>query len=129
MRSTFDEITVTTAGKFARRLTIRASRERVFDAIGTVDGPRRWWTPIVNGSAAAGEQLYFGFTRLDEQIVMRVDVVDRPNAVSWSCMAHTRGDEWTGTKLHFRLTERRGHNSKRSCSSARNGTCLQPASG
>jgi uncharacterized protein YndB with AHSA1/START domain len=73
MRSKSYEINVGQAEKFARRLTIRASRQRVFDAIGTIDGPRHWWTTIVNGSAAVGERLCFGSTGLDEQIVMRVD--------------------------------------------------------
>ena len=45
-----------------------------------------WWTTIVNGSAAVGERLCFRFTGLDEQIVMRVDAVHRPKAVSWSCI-------------------------------------------
>lgn len=88
---------------YARRLTIRSSRERVFDAIGTVDGPRHWWTTIVTGSAAAGGELCFGFAGLDEQIVMRVDAAQRPSAVAWSCVAHTRGGEWTGTRLRFEL--------------------------
>jgi hypothetical protein len=77
-----------------------------FDAVGTVDGPRHWWTTIVTGSAMAGGQLRFGFAGLDEQIVMHVDVARPPAAVSWSCMAHTRDEEWTGTTLRFELTER-----------------------
>jgi hypothetical protein len=40
MRSKSYEIDVAQAEKFARRLTIRASRQRVFDAIGTIDGSR-----------------------------------------------------------------------------------------
>jgi uncharacterized protein YndB with AHSA1/START domain/ketosteroid isomerase-like protein len=94
------------AASYERRLTIGAPRERVFDAVGTVDGPRHWWTTIVTGSAVAGGQLRFGFAGLDEQIVMHVDVARPPAAVSWSCMAHTRDEEWTGTTLRFELTER-----------------------
>ncbi len=88
---------------YTRRLTIRSSRERVFDAIGTVDGPRHWWTTIVAGSAAVGGELCFGFAGLDEQIVMRVDAAQRPSAAAWSCVAHTRDGEWTGTQLRFEL--------------------------
>jgi len=91
---------------YARQLTIRASRERVFNAIGTLDGPRHWWTTMVTGSAAAGGLLHFGFAGLDEQIVMHVDFARRPTAVGWSCTAHTRDGEWTGTKVRFELTER-----------------------
>ena len=99
------ESTATQAEAYARHLTIQASRERVFDAIGTLDGPRHWWTTIVTGSAAAGGQLRFAFAGLDEQIVMHVDFARRPSGVGWSCTAHTRDGEWTGTNLRFELSE------------------------
>jgi hypothetical protein len=60
----------------------------------------------VTGSAAAGGELRFGFAGLEEQIVMHVDFARPPAAVGWSCTAHTRDQEWTGTKLRFELTER-----------------------
>jgi hypothetical protein len=82
------------------------AREHVFDAPATLDGPRHWWTTIGTGSAEAGGQLRFGFAGLDEQIVMRVDAVQQPAAAGWSCAAHTRDQEWTGTKLRFELVER-----------------------
>jgi uncharacterized protein YndB with AHSA1/START domain len=88
---------------YARKLTIGASQERVFDAIATLGGPCHWWTTIVTGSAAPGGELRFGFAGLDEQIVMRVDEVLRPSVLSWSCVAHTRDQEWTGTRLRFEL--------------------------
>ena len=94
---------------YARKLTIGASRERVFDAIATLDGPRHWWTTIVTGSAAPGGELRFGFAGLDEQIVMRVDEVQRPSAAGWSCVAHTRDQEWAGTRLRFELADRGPH--------------------
>ena len=77
------------ATAYARKLTIQVARERVFDAIATLDGLRRWWTTIVTGSAAPGGTLRFGFAGLDEQIVMRVDVVRPLSAITWSCVAHT----------------------------------------
>ena len=91
---------------YARQLTIAAPRERVFAAIATVDGPRRWWTTIVTGSAALGDELRFGFAGLDEQMVMRVTELQPPELVAWSCVAHTRANEWTGTTLRFELTDR-----------------------
>jgi uncharacterized protein YndB with AHSA1/START domain len=63
------------ATAYARKLTIQEAREPVFDAIATLDGLRRWWTTTVTGSATPGGTLRFGFAGLDEQIVMRVDVV------------------------------------------------------
>ncbi len=55
---------------------------------------------------ASGRVKYFGFQGLDEQIVMHVDTVQPPSALQWSCTAHTRDDEWTGTRLRFELAER-----------------------
>ena len=82
---------------YARQLTIAAVRQRVFDAIATVDGPRHWWTTLEPGSAAAGAELRFGFAGLDQQIVMRVDAGEPPSS-DWSCVGHTRDEEWTGSR-------------------------------
>jgi uncharacterized protein YndB with AHSA1/START domain len=100
-----EEVSASPSGGYAQRLIIQAERERVFDAIATVGGPRRWWTTKVTGSAAAGGELRFGFAGLDEQMVMRVSTNRRPSAVWWSCIAHTRDEEWTGTQLRFELTD------------------------
>lgn len=90
---------------YTRQLTIEAPRERVFGAIATVDGPRHWWTTIVTGSADLGGELRFGFEGLDEQMVMRVDACRPPQTVTWSCVAHSRDQEWTGTTLRFDLAD------------------------
>ena len=95
------------ATAYTQQLTIQVPRERVFDAIATVDGLRRWWTTIVTGSAASGGTLRFGFAGLDEQIVMRVDAVRPLSAITWSCVSHTRDDEWTGSTVRFGLADRR----------------------
>jgi uncharacterized protein YndB with AHSA1/START domain len=103
-----DPVAVRAAGLagYARQLTLGAPRERVFEAIATVDGPRHWWTTLVTGSAAPGGELRFGFAGLDEQIVMRVGAVRPPAAVCWECVAHTRGSEWAGSTVRYALTER-----------------------
>jgi hypothetical protein len=88
---------------YVRQLTIEAPCERVFEAIGTLDGPHHWWTTIVTGSAALGDELRFGFAGLDELIVMRVSERREPALVAWSCVAHTRDEEWTGTTVRFEL--------------------------
>jgi uncharacterized protein YndB with AHSA1/START domain len=91
---------------YTQQLTIHAAAGRVFDAIATLDGLRRWWTAIVTGSAGPGGTLRFGFAGLDEQIVMRVDAVRPLSAITWSCVAHTRDDEWTGSTVRFGLADR-----------------------
>jgi uncharacterized protein YndB with AHSA1/START domain len=99
------DVSVSAEGGYAQRLTINAPCERVFDAIATLDGPRHWWTTEVTGSAGIGGELRFGFAGLDEQMLMRIDTHHRPSMIRWSCIAHTRDDEWTGTQLSFELTQ------------------------
>ena len=94
------------ATAYDRQLSISAAREHVFGAIATLDGLRHWWTTIVTGSPTPGGELRFGFAGTDELIVMRVDEVQPPATVGWSCTAHTRDTEWTGSALRFDLTER-----------------------
>lgn len=100
------------AHEYSRRLVISAARERVFDAIATVDGPRHWWTTKVAGSAAVGGELRFGFAGLDEQMIMHVSASQRPCTLEWSCVEHTRDGEWAGTLLQFTLTARGPHESE-----------------
>ncbi|MBV8430556.1 MAG: SRPBCC domain-containing protein [Solirubrobacterales bacterium] len=106
MTATPDEAPAAEATAYTQQLTIHAATERAFDAIATLHGLRRWWTTIVTGSADRGATLRFGFAGLDEQIVMRVDEVRPPSAITWSCVAHTRDDEWTGSMVRFGLTDR-----------------------
>jgi hypothetical protein len=95
-----------TAPAYTRQLTIRAAPAPVFAAIATLDGLRGRWTNIVDGSPADGGTLRFGFAGLDEQIVMRVDAARPPAVVAWSCVAHTRDGEWTGSTVRFDLAGR-----------------------
>jgi len=91
---------------YQQSIQVRAARERVWDAVGTVDGPRHWWTTIVSGSAEADGELRFGFAGLAEEMVMLVVASHRPASVTWRCLAHTRDQEWTGTQLSFHLADR-----------------------
>jgi uncharacterized protein YndB with AHSA1/START domain len=94
------------ADGYSGRVTVRAPRERVFDALATLEGPRGWWTPLVTGSAARGGELHFAFEGVIDKIVMRVDVARRPSAVHWSCVEHSGHPEWVGTQLAFYIVER-----------------------
>lgn len=90
---------------FARSIAFNASRSRVFDAIATLAGLRRWWTSITGGSPARGGQLRFEFKGMDECIIMQVDETSRPDRVYWTCVMHTGLSEWCGTKITFDLVE------------------------
>ncbi len=100
---------------FVRHVTFRASRDRVFDAIATMDGVRGWWSTDVTGSTAVGDILRFGFQLSEhrEWIVMRVDTAAHPSSVRWTCVAQfvaprelEKNDEWIGTTVTFDLSER-----------------------
>jgi hypothetical protein len=86
---------------YTQTLVLGAARERVFDTIATVDGVRRWWTPLASGS---GSDLVLEFAGLDERIVMRVEA-ERPSRVRWSCVQHTSAPAWDGTAIGFELGE------------------------
>ena len=90
---------------YRQSLRVQAGRERVWDAVGTVDGPRHWWTTMVSGSAEAGGELRFGFAGLPEEMIMLVIESRRPAGVTWRCVAHNRDHEWTGTRLSFQLAD------------------------
>ncbi len=97
-------VSLTESG-YQQRIQVHAARERVWDAVGTVDGPRNWWTTMVSGSADIGGELRFGFAGLLEEVVMLVVASRRPACVAWRCVAHTRNQEWAGTQLSFELAE------------------------
>ncbi|MDP9001803.1 MAG: SRPBCC domain-containing protein [Myxococcota bacterium] len=91
---------------YARRVAFRAPRERVFDAIATIEGLQGWWTPLVSGSAATGGALRFEFQGVNEHITMRVHDAKRPSLVEWTCIEHTELEDWGGTKVAFDLKPR-----------------------
>jgi hypothetical protein len=90
---------------YRQSIQVRATRDRVWDAVGTVDGPRHWWTTQVSGSAEVGGELRFGFAGLPGEMVMLVTASSRPAIVTWRCLAHNRDQEWAGTELSFGLAD------------------------
>lgn len=91
---------------YTREIPFDASCERLFDALTTLDGVARWWTPIVTGDPTSDGEIELGFAGLDEKIVMRVDTAVRPSSVVWTCLTHTGHAEWVGTTIAFELTQR-----------------------
>ncbi len=101
---------VPSEGDYAKRITVRAPRERVFDALATLEGLRGWWTIDVTGSPAVGSELQFGFDDVDEWIAMRVDRAEKPCCVEWTCVGQRHGPEhdaeWVGTRVIFAVVDR-----------------------
>jgi uncharacterized protein YndB with AHSA1/START domain len=88
---------------YAREIATDAPTERVFDSLTTLDGLRGWWTPIVSGSPTTGGEITFGFSGMDEHIVMRVDQATRHSKVIWTCLTHSGHPEWQATTIAFEL--------------------------
>jgi uncharacterized protein YndB with AHSA1/START domain len=93
-----------TTGDYARRFRFRAPRERVFEAIATLEGVQRWWTPDASGSIEPGQELELEFEGVDDQ-VMRVEQSVRPSLVEWTCLRHSGHPELEGTTVRFALAE------------------------
>jgi uncharacterized protein YndB with AHSA1/START domain len=94
-----------TADDFTLEAQFDFARERVFDALTTLEGLAGWWTSLVSGTPTAGGKVEFAFAGLDEKIVMRVEEATRPSTVIWTCLAHTGHPEWQRTTIVFELAQ------------------------
>jgi uncharacterized protein YndB with AHSA1/START domain len=102
---TENAISLPAAGDYALEARFAVARERVFDALTTLEGLAGWWTSLVSGTPTAGGEVEFAFAGLDEKIVMRVDDAQPPSKVIWTCLAHTGHPEWQGTTIVFELAQ------------------------
>jgi uncharacterized protein YndB with AHSA1/START domain len=111
LRQIHDTVAVRAAGlappagdlDYTRDIAFDAPADRVYNALTTLDGLAGWWTPIVSGTPTSGGEIRFGFSGLDEEIVMRVDQATRPSPVIWNCVAHTGHPEWADTRIVFEV--------------------------
>lgn len=82
------------------RVGIAVRPERVYAALTTIDGLRRWWIHETSGDPEAGGTIDFGFC--DMQVLRAVP----GELVHWRCV---RGpEEWVGTEVIFRLVWKEG---------------------
>jgi uncharacterized protein YndB with AHSA1/START domain len=81
------------------RVGIDAQPMRVFEALTTVDGIRRWWISSAHGEATEGGAFEFRANRLD---VVQAD----PERVRWRYSGPAA--EWVGTEIVFELVWRDG---------------------
>jgi uncharacterized protein YndB with AHSA1/START domain len=87
---------------------IKAPISKVYGALTTLDGLRKWWASDTSGEAGeVGGIVRFRFGSHGPD--MKVTEL-APNAlVMWKCTHHgPSSQEWVGTKLSFALTERDG---------------------
>jgi uncharacterized protein YndB with AHSA1/START domain len=76
------------------RVGVSARPERVFEALTTIDGLRRWWVSTAAGEPGAGGTIDFGFCRMK--------VLEAASGrVRWRCVEGP--PEWVGTEVRFDL--------------------------
>jgi uncharacterized protein YndB with AHSA1/START domain len=83
------------------RVGINAPRERVYDALATVEGIADWWSRDVDGDAGAGGTLRFYFGNPQPRAVLEVTDANAGEHVGWRCSDGP--DDWVGTRLSFDL--------------------------
>ena len=84
---------------------IRASRERVFDALTTPEGLNAWWTMVCTGQSSPGSEYHLGFgPAYDWRAVVSAST---PNAEFDLEITHA-DDDWTGTHVGFSLSAEGG---------------------
>ena len=82
------------------RVGINAQPDRVFQALTTIDGLRRWWAEETTGNASPGGTIDFIFTQ------MKVIEAAPGQRVLWHCIKGPA--EWIDTDVSFDLTWKDG---------------------
>lgn len=83
---------------------IDAPRQKVFDALSTIDGLSKWWTAQTSGDASKGGTIQFRFGDVGPD--MKVVESKPGEMISWECIASPHG--WVGNRLTFSLDENEG---------------------
>ena len=89
------------------RVGIKASSERVYQALTTIDGIAGWWTQHTSGISEIGHTIVVQFLSPEGKELgsmhMEVKVLDPGKKVQWYI---TKGpEEWIGTDVIFELHE------------------------
>jgi len=86
-------------------LHISTPRQKVYEAISTIDGLKNWWTLQTTGESKPGGDIDFRFGNYGGP-TMKVTALKPGESVQWEC---TKGfDDWVGTNLSFTLDENEG---------------------
>jgi len=89
------------------RVGIKASPEKVFLALSTIEGLAGWWTTDTSGVAEVRNTLTFQFRGPNGTIIggfdMQVVTQDPAKKVQWKCVKGP--EEWIGTTITFDLKQ------------------------
>jgi uncharacterized protein YndB with AHSA1/START domain len=81
---------------------INASREKVFEAISTINGLAGWWTTKTSGDSSVGGIIEFRFGDFGGPD-MKVKEIKPSGLVSWECVGGPEG--WVGHIFTFHLDD------------------------
>lgn len=84
---------------------INASRQKIFEAITTVNGLTNWWTTQVEGSDGPGGTLQFNFGGFKGPAMKIVEQKANEKLV-WECVGTDQ--DWQGNTFTFLLDENEG---------------------
>jgi uncharacterized protein YndB with AHSA1/START domain len=84
---------------------INASRQKVFEAISTLNGLSNWWTTKTTGSDAVGGIIQFRFGEMGGPD-MKVTEAKPNEKLSWECVVSPHG--WVGHTFIFALDDNDG---------------------
>ena len=85
-------------------LHIAAPREKVYQALSTIEGLSNWWTRQTTGSTRPGDVVQFRFGEFGND--MKVEASEPGKLVKWKCVAGP--EDWIGTSILFGLDENEG---------------------
>jgi uncharacterized protein YndB with AHSA1/START domain len=90
---------------------MHADPAAVFDAITTKEGLSSFWTSDTVAEPEVGTEARFGFQGAPMPLRMRVDALNRPSEVRWTCL----GDFpfWEGTTVTWSLAPEPEHDGTR----------------
>ncbi len=83
---------------------ITASKEKVFEAVSTIDGLSNWWTTQSTGDASPGGHLQFRFGEHDGPQMKVIELIPNEKLI-WECLSP---EGWKGHIFTFALDENDG---------------------
>jgi uncharacterized protein YndB with AHSA1/START domain len=84
---------------------IDAPRQKVYNAISSIDGLSKWWTKQTSGESSLNGVIEFRFGELWMN-KMKVVKLKKDELVGWECLEG--GEEWIGSRVNFKLDENEG---------------------
>ncbi|HEY7282105.1 MAG TPA: SRPBCC domain-containing protein [Actinomycetota bacterium] len=80
---------------------VPANQADVYAAIATEAGLASWWTTKVRADERVGGEIDFTFVPEVFNPRMRIDTLDEPNVVAWTCVGDAAG--WQDASIRFDL--------------------------